>query len=264
MVREGLQGQAEQFKAVASGARADTAAIREELTQQAETLTRAADQVAQLLTEIGNAVDSKADRLITASDQAVRRSTEIAGTFEAQARFLTETVDTAGEKADELGRRFRKQSADLAEATDIAAKQIDSLDRARGKATKDSFLHSAKAMMDELNRLGLDIDQLFEAEVPEEVWRGYNKGDRSIFARRLFKTRDSYLVPAIGQRYDNDPRFRELVSRYMSTFEQLLTQANEIEPDGTLNATFITADVGKLYLVLSRNLGTAAPREQAH
>ena len=78
------------------------------------------------------------------------------------------------------------------------------LDTVRKDATRDSFLRSAKAMMDELNAIALDMNALFESEVPEDIWRGYNKGDRSIFARRLFKTRDSYLVPAIEQRYEGD------------------------------------------------------------
>jgi len=258
LVRSGLKGQAEQFKAVAAGARADTTAIREELTQQARTLTEAADQVAGLLNQVGDAVDSKAERLITAADHAMQRSSEISGLFDAQARVLTGAVDGAAEKVDELGRRFEARRMALNEAAAAAEAQMAALENVRKDATRDSFLRSAKAMMDELNAIALDMNALFESEVPEDIWRGYNKGDRSIFARRLFKTRDSYLVPAIEQRYEGDPRFRELVTRYVTTFEDLLTKANEIEPEGTLNATFITADVGKLYLVLSRSLGQSS------
>jgi ABC-type transporter Mla subunit MlaD len=258
VVREGLKGQAEQFKAVASGARADTTAIREELAQQAQTLMEAADKVAELLGQVGSAVDSKAERLMTAADHAVRRSTEIAGTFDGQARLLTEAVDGAAGKMEELGARFEDRRAALSAASEKTEAQLVALEKARSGATRDSFLRSAKAMMDELNGLALDINTLFESDVPEDVWRGYNKGDRSIFARRLFKTRDSYIVPAIEQRYDGDPKFRELVTRYMNTFEDMLSKANEIEPEGTLSATFITADVGKLYLVLSRSLGRSA------
>jgi hypothetical protein len=91
--------------------------------------------------------------------------------------------------------------------------------------------------------------------VPPDIWKDFHKGDRSVFARHLFRTRDSYVIPAIEQRYADDDRFRDLVSRYMERFEALLAHAQEIDPENVLNAAFITADVGKLYLVLARSLG---------
>jgi hypothetical protein len=50
-----------------------------------------------------------------------------------------------------------------------------------------------------------------------------------------------------------------MVERYMGRFEELLAQAQEADPESVLNAAFITADVGKLYLVLSRSIGRSAP-----
>ena len=43
----------------------------------------------------------------------------------------------------------------------------------------------------------------------------------------------------------------------MKQFEGLLAQANDCDPENMLSATFLTADVGKLYLILSRSLGRA-------
>jgi hypothetical protein len=48
-----------------------------------------------------------------------------------------------------------------------------------------------------------------------------------------------------------------MVSRYLSKFEELLREANAADQESLLNATFITADVGKLYLVLQRSLERA-------
>jgi hypothetical protein len=42
-----------------------------------------------------------------------------------------------------------------------------------------------------------------------------------VFARRLFRLKDSYTIPAIEQRFDRDDRFRDMVSRYMNKFEDL-------------------------------------------
>ena len=41
----------------------------------------------------------------------------------------------------------------------------------------------------------------------------------------------------------------------MNQFESLLAQATDCDPEQVLSATFLTADVGKLYLLLSRSLG---------
>jgi len=40
-------------------------------------------------------------------------------------------------------------------------------------------------------------------------------------------------------------------------FEILLTQSQQVDPEAVLSAAFITADVGKLYLILAKSLGRA-------
>jgi hypothetical protein len=52
-----------------------------------------------------------------------------------------------------------------------------------------------------------------------------------------------------------------MVTRYMGKFEDLLRESNTADPESVLNATFITADVGKLYLVLSRSLDRTGHRK---
>jgi hypothetical protein len=91
--------------------------------------------------------------------------------------------------------------------------------------------------------------------VPEELWQSFHRGDRSVFARRLFKMKDSYTIPALEQRYDRDDRFKDMVTRYINRFDELMAEASTADPEGMLRTVFITADVGKLYLVLARTLG---------
>ena len=92
-------------------------------------------------------------------------------------------------------------------------------------------------------------------DIPEEVWRNYRKGDRGIFERRLLRNKSNISIPEIETHYASDERFQNQVTRYMSQFESLLTQASDCDPEQVLSATFLTADVGKLYLLLSRSLG---------
>jgi hypothetical protein len=110
-------------------------------------------------------------------------------------------------------------------------------------------------MMEDLNATALDIDRLLEDDVPDDLLKRYQKGDRSVFARRLLRQRDRFTRSEIERLYAQDDKFRDQASRYMSQFESLLNQANESDPEQVLSAAFLTADVGKLYLLLARSLG---------
>jgi len=110
-------------------------------------------------------------------------------------------------------------------------------------------------MVTELNGLSLDIARLLDADVPDDVWRRYKKGDRSAFARHLLRQKDSYAVKGIVDRFGKDERFRELAARFIAKFETLLAESGRADPDDVLNTAFLTADIGKLYLLLQRNIG---------
>ncbi|MGH6880088.1 hypothetical protein [Hypericibacter sp.] len=259
MIRDSLRGQSESFSSVAAAARADSAAIKGELESQIQVLTQLGDQVAERLDKMGGSLDGRTEKLIDATDYVVRRSNEIGATFGERAQFLTETVDRIGNQVGELAQRFDQQTQQLTRSTSAAETQVQNLKRMQENVTRDLFLRAAAVMVEELNTLAMDISKLLETDVPADVWKDYHKGDRSVFARRLFRAKDSYLVPAIDQRYKDDDRFRDMVERYMGRFEELLAQAQEADPESVLNAAFITADVGKLYLVLSRSIGRSAP-----
>ena len=59
----------------------------------------------------------------------------------------------------------------------------------------------------------------------------------------------------IGAKYREDDEFRRYVRRYLDHFERLLSEANESDPENLLNPTFLSADVGKLYLLLAGAIG---------
>lgn len=59
----------------------------------------------------------------------------------------------------------------------------------------------------------------------------------------------------ISSKYEDDDEFRRYVQRYLDHFEKLLSEANESDPENLLSFTFLSADVGKLYLLLARAMG---------
>ena len=140
-------------------------------------------------------------------------------------------------------------------ASEEAAIQARSVRHNDALGRRDLFLRTATVMIEDLNSAAIDINRLLEDEIPEEIWRRYRRGDKSVFARRLLKMKDRFVVRDIESRYESDVEFRDKVTRYMNQFESLLTQATDCDPEQVLSATFLTADVGKLYLLLSRSLG---------
>jgi uncharacterized protein YoxC len=263
-VREQLQGHAQEFATVAASARGSAAAARTDaaetqtlLQAQMNGLQTAAAEMNRQLGQIAADIDQRIRQMTDASIRAVARAGGIGQGFEQQAEKLTKLLESANTQASELGSKFREQSAELNTAAAMAVERIGQLRDTQSTIGRDAFLKAATEMMEELNGLALDIHELLDSEIPDEIWKRYREGDRSIFARRLFRSKDSYIVPALEQRYQRDERFHEMVDRYIRKFEALLGQSQHVDPESVLGAAFITADVGKLYLVLAKSLGRA-------
>ncbi|HEY4162055.1 MAG TPA: hypothetical protein VGM59_03260, partial [Dongiaceae bacterium] len=261
-VREQLQAHAQEFASIAASARTSAGTAREDTTEmqsimqiQMTSLQSATVEMNRQLGLVTADIDRRIRQMTDAATKAVSQAGGIGQGFEQQAEKLTKLLTAANSQATELGEKFRKQSTDLNSAASMAVEKIGQLRDTQATVSRETFLKSASAMMEELNGIAVNIHELLDNEIPDDIWRRYREGDRSIFARRLFRTKDSYIVPAIEQRYQRDERFRDLVDRYLKRFENLIGQAQTIDPEAVLNAAFITADVGKLYLVLAKSLG---------
>jgi hypothetical protein len=263
-IRGQLQGQTAEFSAAAAAAKASAEAARADSTSASElsgkhstALIDAAQRVNREFQKASTALEERVALMTKTAEQAIQRATGVAQGFEKQTTNLRHSLDAATQQTSELGTRFQLQTQEIAKSTQAAMDRLDKLRQSAGLTTRDAFLKVAAVMIDELNGLALDMHSLLEAEVPEDVWKRYREGDRSIFARRLFRTKDSYMVPAIQQRYQRDDKFQDMVDRYIRKFEDLLSHSASADPESVLSAAFITADVGKLYLVMSRSLGRA-------
>ena len=76
-----------------------------------------------------------------------------------------------------------------------------------------------------------------------------------MFTRNLLKGKNTPLVRRVTEKIREDQEIRGYVLRYVDQFERLLAEGRESDPEGLLHSTFMTSDVGKLYILLSRALG---------
>jgi hypothetical protein len=248
--------QAGELDQATAAAKANSAVVREQLAGHAAELAAMAERIGQRLGELGDDLRQKAGTMIGAADQALARAGDVGGTFQKQSGIIANAFNDAIDRAEALVQRVRQQTDVLAKAARAAANQIQEMEQVQNATSRDLFLRFATEVIDELNKLAVDINSLLDDDVPDDVWKAFHKGDRSIFARRLARNKDVYTVPALEKLFATDNRFRDLVVRYMRKFDLLLVQSGKADPEDMLRATFLTADVGKLYLIMTRTLGS--------
>ncbi len=254
-VRDTLAQQADAIKAASAGAMTTSSEVREQLRVQADAVNSVAATNLERLGKMAETIDGISLQVRTAADRAISRAEDLGGNLEAQASDFGTTVETAFQQARDAGQIFKDQGKDILAAADEAAIQARHLKEKSIEASRDVFLRTATVMMEDLNSSAIDLNKFIEEDLPPEFWKSYRSGDKSIFARRLLRKSDRFESPEIKARYDSDDRFRDQVSRYLNQFDSLIKQSADCDPEHILSAAFMTSDVGKLYLLLSRSLG---------
>jgi len=177
---------------------------------------------------------------------------ELNKTMNQSTEQLDKVVRATAEEAQDSVSVFHSQVEQLSQATREAAEQTDAVREAVAQGRRDGFLRASAAVIRELNELAVEIDRVFEPSLPENIMKLYQDGDHGIFVRRIARANDEHSVPMIRERMRKDVGFRNNVQTFMKRYESLLTQTSECDPDRILTATFLTADVGKVYMLLTR------------
>ena len=99
------------------------------------------------------------------------------------------------------------------------------------------------------------MNRVLETTISEEDWRLYNKGETGVFVRKMLGFRDKAKLNAVREKYQSDSEFRDYVRRYIKDFDEVLSQATNLQQGSLLRGTFLASDVGKVYIILTRALG---------
>jgi hypothetical protein len=168
---------------------------------------------------------------------------------------LVEALDDAVVKANAVGETFDQQAVRLTQASVEASEQASKLANKELVLRRGLFLKTARFIIEDLNSTSIDLTRILHNDVPESNWKRYMKGDRGVFARSLLKGRQAALAAKVMEKLKTDEDMRYYVLRYVEQFDKLLNDARESDPENLLHSTFMTADVGKLYILLTRALG---------
>ncbi len=253
-----LEPQISQLAEITASAGAAARAIGATLAGERRALADSAGEAQSRVQALGDVLATRQRDLVGAAAAAEAAAGSVAKTLQDEARTL---VGAAQSITSELGREtaaLALQVGQLRAEAEATFGKAAALQQSGQTAGRSAFLASASQLVEELNRQSLDLHGLLGEEIPEAVWRQLKAGDSSAVARRLPKLKDRQGALAIVKRFQSDARFQALAKRFMAGFERLLAEAGAADPAHGLSALFLTADVGRLYLVLARATGRSA------
>ena len=254
-VGEAFSTETARLTEVARAGVAEAVSGRDALTSLRSELATAAREAAERIHGIATLLRQQVQEL-TRSAETVR--TDVSGAGAAlgdHTHTFNKALEAAGRKAGEIADVFAAQANALTEASENATKEASKIRSGSLDAKRDTFLRASKLVMESLTSQGIDLARLVDREEAEKLWRGYSRGDKTLFIRSLLSGGEKKSMLAIKKRYEEDDTFRRHVTRYVEDFERLLAQANEADPDNLLSSAFVPSDLGRLYVALSRAIG---------
>jgi hypothetical protein len=252
---EAARAEAQGIGAAGEGAAKLGEQVAAAMRRQLQALAAAvAEADARIETQRGRLRD-QAGELAGSADKAVERLRDLGEVYHHQSAALAAAAERAGLKAKEAAGAFTEQTKALVQAAQEAATLAQRAREASLAERHEGFLKAASAILDTLQSLAVDLTRSFEQPVPPAVWQRFHAGERDVFARHLLDLQDRQAPGIIKQKFEGDAQFRGHVLRYLDQFDGLLAEARACDPLDMLGATFLTADVGKLYLVLSTAIG---------
>lgn len=133
--------------------------------------------------------------------------------------------------------------------------QMQNVKDVQARTERETFLSSAKFVIESLYSLAVDVSRHMEGELDVRVLRTYQKGDVSAYVRHLVELAPRMPIDKSQRKFIEDGEFRTYVLRFIRQYEELLEQAQANDYGDLLSSVFSTSDIGKLYKVLCEIAG---------
>jgi DNA anti-recombination protein RmuC len=114
---------------------------------------------------------------------------------------------------------------------------------------------SSQPVSPALGTLSADIARAIDHEAASELWQRHQRGERSVFTRRLYTLEGQQTFDDIRKKYQRDSEFRSVVDRYVADFEKLLGEVTREGQDPNAGNAYLTSDTGKVYTMLAHASG---------
>lgn len=167
------------------------------------------------------------------------------------ARITIEAVDDAVTGFAEHGNVLRNTVNGL-------TAQMQNVKDVQIRTERETFLSSAKFVIESLYSLAVDVSRHLEGELDVRVLKTYQKGDVSAYIRHLVELAPRMPIDKSQRKFIDDGEFRTYVLRFIRQYEELLEQAQANDYGDLLSSVFSTSDVGTLYKILCEISGRSA------
>lgn len=228
--------------------------LKAQATSIADASVETADKVSKSVTQL----NVKIVEVEKAAQSVGERVEQVRGRLDAEAGRFVANAKQAIDAAEEASSSYVRQSNMLAKAAQDASAQVEKIRDVHWRTQRDTFLSSAKFVVESLHSLSLDFVRVLEGEVQEKTWKSFQKGDIAAFTRRLVSNTEGVPVDKIRAKFTGDNEFRTYVQRFIRLFEELFDQAILNDHGELLAATFLSSDIGKLYQMLCTATGREA------
>jgi hypothetical protein len=215
----------------------------------------AVGQAAARIASVGESFARQTRELGTAMDAAERRIAEAERLMAREAETLDAAASKVVREASDATEAFRRQADDLAAAAASANDAQGRLTASEFEAKRGRFLRASRLVVEGLNSLSIDLARTLDPSVTDRVLKEFLGGDRGVFVRRLLRLNWGTTGRVVQKRYGEDADFRRYVTDYLTQYDRLIADAREADPENVLVSTFLSADVGKLYMTLASIVG---------
>ncbi len=235
------------------------------MQQNEEQARQASDELTSLLSGLQQSTGETLDQLASGANKLAAtlaseislHGTEVIDQFlQEQTANASAKLEAAAIKASTLGREAALQLRDQLGRVDELTSHLEArVNHARQRAEEQAdndFSRRVALITESLNSNAIDIASALSHEVTDTAWASYLKGDRGIFTRRAVRLLDTTQIKAITEIYEQDPDFREHVSRYVHDFEAMMRTLLSTRDGHALSVTLLSSDMGKLYVILAQ------------
>ena len=227
------------------------AALRGQLHELADTY----DKAEQGIEALAGALSRRSGDMGDITDRALGKMETWDKTVGERTRALDAASDKVAEQTQGVIEAIDNQTRDMRAAASEAETLLGELRAETHQAGVDDFLRRATFISERLQSLAVDMNRVLETRLSEDDWRRFNRGEKGVFVRKMLGFREKSKLASVKKKYEDDGEFRDYVGRYISQFDAMLADARKRDHDAVLSTTFLSSDMGKVYMLLAWAIG---------
>jgi methyl-accepting chemotaxis protein len=221
----------------------DTRSYSKELREQAEAIE---DVSLQTVKSISEAVLTLKDCLEDVTDSSEQVFSHLGSSNDA----LNEETEKLLQAAADALKATSDTTQTIGENSSSLSALMDEMKRKENTLSQEVSNSTAKFAIEELHSISVDLTRKSEGKIPEKAWKRFQKGDVSIFTRRLARGESGIPVKSLQDKFLTDPEYRGYVQRYIRQFETIYEDSIQDDHGNFVGSTIVSSEIGKLYHIL--------------